>query len=126
MTNKPESLESLWHLTLAPLVWVMHFLACYLTSAIWCAKFAATSDSPNTLRWAIGLYTVIALLLIGGVGRIGYRRDRARRSLYGPHDSDTHEDRHSFIGFAMLLLAGLSAIATIYVGMVAVFVEGCS
>lgn len=125
MKHKPESHESLWYLTFAPLVWATHFMACYLTSAIWCAKFAATSESPNTVRWAIGLYTLVALPVIAWVGWIGHGRDQARVKASGPRDQDTHEDRHSFMGFAMLLLAGLSAVATIYVGLVAVFVGGC-
>ena len=125
MTHKPESQESVWLLTAAPLVWVAHFMACYLTSAIWCAKSAAASDSADTVRWAIGIYTTIALPMLGYIGWIGYRRDQVRRKTHGPHDDDTSAGRHSFIGFAMLLLAGLSAVATIFVGLVAVFVKDC-
>jgi hypothetical protein len=77
-----------------------------------------------TVRVAIALYTLVALTTIGGIGWIGYRRHS-----YGgaelPHDDDTPEDRHRFLGFATLLLSGLSAVATLYAALVAVFIRSC-
>jgi len=42
-----------------------------------------------------------------------------------PHDDDTPEDRHRFLGFATLLLSALSAVAVLYAGLVAVFIRSC-
>jgi hypothetical protein len=58
------------------------------------------------------------------VGWIGVRKHRAGAGA-PPHDDDTPEDRSRFIGLATLLLAGLSAIATMYSALVAVFLETC-
>jgi hypothetical protein len=70
------------------------------------------------------VYTALALAAIGIVGWIGYRRHRFGNAD-APHDDDTPEDRHRFLGFATLLLSGLSAVAVIYAALVAVFVERC-
>jgi len=42
-----------------------------------------------------------------------------------PHDADTPEDRHRFLGFATLLLSGLSAVAVIYTALVVVVFRSC-
>jgi hypothetical protein len=42
-----------------------------------------------------------------------------------PHDDDTPEDRRSFMGFATLLLCGLSAVAVVFVALPARFLEVC-
>ncbi len=85
----------------------------------------AERDAPlDTVRVAIAIYTVLALAGIGLTGWLGYRR-HAFGEESPPHDDDTPEDRHRFIGFATLLLSGLSAVATIYVALAAVFMETC-
>ena len=120
----PESRESLWLLVAAPLVWTAHFLMAYGTAAIWCAK-AAGPDAPlGPVRLAIAGYTVVALALIAWVGREGWKRHSLGRAEV-PHDEDTPEDRHRFLGFATLLLAGLSGVAVVYEALAAVFVETC-
>lgn len=119
-----ESRQSLWLLTAAPLIWSAHFLASYLTAAIWCAKAVDRDGSLQTVRIAIGVYTVLALAGIGFVFWVGYRRHTHGEGEL-PHHDDTPEDRHRFLGFATLLLAGLSFVATIYVAMAAVFMETC-
>lgn len=119
-----EERESLWWLTAAPLVWIAHFLACYLTAAVTCAKAESRAVSLDEVRLAMAVYTALALLAIAVVGWHGLRRHR-RGVASLPHDHDTRGDRHRFLGFATLLLAGMSAVATIYGGLVAVFVETC-
>jgi hypothetical protein len=123
--HKPEENESVWMLVLAPSIWAVHFMASYLTAAIWCAKVAQPGESIATVRWAIAIYTIVAIALIFVVGRVGYLRHTSRSVAAGPHHTDTAEDRHSFMGFAMLLLSALSIVATIFVALVAVFVENC-
>ena len=119
-----EEEQSLWWLTVSPTIWAAHFLGSYLTAAIWCAKVAEPGGSLQTVRVAIAIYTALALVAISVVGWIGYRKHK-----YGvatlPHDFDTPQDRHRFLGFATLLLSGLSGVATIFVALVVVFLGNC-
>lgn len=119
-----ESNQTLWLLAASPLVWIAHFLACYLTAAIWCAKVVDDGGSLGSVRIAIAVYTVFALAGISFIGWSGYRRHRHGEAAV-PHDFDTPEDRHRFLGFATLLLSGLSAVATIFVALAAVFFPDC-
>jgi hypothetical protein len=95
MTHLPEEHESLWMLTAAPAIWAVHFLASYLTSAIWCAKLAGPDGALGSVRVALALYTVLALT---GIGIIGWRAFRRHRfgSTTVPHDFDSREGRHRF------------------------------
>jgi hypothetical protein len=124
MTDFPEQNESLWILTVAPVLWAIHFLLSYLTAAIWCAKFAGTDYSLFGVRVAIIVYTVVALVGIGITGWVGFRRHGHGTETL-PHDFDSPESRHRFLGFATLLLAGLSAVATVYAALVIVFIRSC-
>lgn len=124
METPREDKESLWTLIVSPTIWAAHFMACYLTAAIWCAKVAPRTGSIEPVRWAIAAYTVAALIGIGLNGWSGWRRHRfAFEPL--PHDFDTPGDRHRFLGFATTLLALLSAVATIFAAIVVVFFEDC-
>lgn len=119
-----ESNQSLWMLVISPAIWSIHFLACYITAAVWCAKFAGPRGSLTGVRIAIAGYTILALVGIAAIGWWGYCRHRNGPATV-PHDFDTPEDRQRFIGFATLLLSALSAVATLFVAMVAVYVERC-
>lgn len=119
-----ETNQSLWLLTLSPTIWSWHFLACYATAAIWCAKFSGPDQSLGIVRVAIAIYTIVALTGIGMTGMIGYRRHTFGNTTV-PHDFDTPADRHRFLGFATVLLSALSAIATLFVALAAVFIENC-
>jgi hypothetical protein len=119
-----EHEESLWWLTVSPSIWAAHFLASYLTAAIWCAKAVPPGGPLAPVRTAIAAYTAVALAGIVATGWHGLRRHRLGTAAR-PHDVDTPGDRSRFLGFATLLLSGLSAVATVYVALVAVFVETC-
>lgn len=121
MVRHPEYRENFWMLVVAPLIWAAHFLLSYVTAAIWCAK---VGGSLGEVRTAIAVFTAVALAGIGFVGWRGYRRHRLDSAAV-PHDTDSPKDRHLFMGFATLLLSGLSAVATIYVALTALFVESC-
>jgi hypothetical protein len=124
MTPPEEKDESLWRLTASPAIWTAHFLLSYLSAAIWCAKVASPDGSLWVVRVAIAIYTVVALVGIGIIGWIGYRRHSLGSEIV-PHDFDTRADRHRFLGFATLLLSALSAVATLYVALAAIFIGMC-
>ena len=119
-----ETNQSLWMLTASPVIWAVHFMACYLTVAIWCAKVAGQDGSLGDARTAIVVYTVLALAGIAVIGWRGYRR-HSYGGATTPHDFDTPADRHRFMGFATLLLSLLSAVATIYAALTIAFIGGC-
>lgn len=119
-----EHHESLWTLIASPLIWAVHFLACYLTAAIWCAKLGDSQRSFQEVRLAIAVFTVVALLGIAINGRTGYQHHRLGDARL-PHSADSEEDRYRFLGFATVLLAVLSAVATLFVAAAAVFISSC-
>ena len=119
-----ERNQSLWMIVISPTIWAVHFLASYITAAVWCAKFAGRDGPLESARWTIAAYTIVALAGIGFTGWRGYRRHTYGTATV-PHDFDTPEDRHRFLGYATVLLSGLSAVATIFEALVIVFVETC-
>jgi hypothetical protein len=125
MTDPRESKENLWLLPASPAIWAAHFLTSYATAALWCGKLAGAGDSLTPVRAVLALYTLVALAAIAVVGWRGYLRHR-----YGdappPHDDDSAEDRHRFIGFSTLLLSGLSIVAILYTSLAAVFFRSCA
>jgi hypothetical protein len=125
----PEHRESLWILTFAPTIWAAHFLLSYLTAAVWCAKAAGIDGGFGDVQMAIGVYTVTALGGIAIVAWRGWRRQSVPGFQAPPGEfeaaADTARDRHLFLAFSTLLLSGLSAVATIYVGIAPVFVGDC-
>jgi hypothetical protein len=124
MSQTAEQHQSLWLLAASPIVWAAHFLLCYITAAIWCEKVVAPGGALSTVRVTIAAYTAVALAVIGIIGWIGYRR-HSYGSADLPHDDDTPEDRHRFLGFSTFLLSGLSAVAVLYAALVAVFIGSC-
>lgn len=121
--HPPERPFHLWLLAVGPGLWAAHFLACYLTAAIWCAK-APAGEALGPVRWAVAAYTAAALAGIGWVLWHGWRR-LAPGAGEGPHEGDTAVDRERFLAFATLLLSGLSAVATLYTALAAVFIGDC-
>lgn len=125
MSRTPDT-DTLWMLTLAPAIWAAHLMLCYLTAAIWCAKFAGVDGGLGGVRLAIGWYTAVALMGIAIVGWEGSRRHRhGTEAIQHDFDSDSPDDRHRFLGFATLLLSGLSAVAIAYVALASVYFESC-
>ena len=106
-----EKKESLWALAAAPLIWAAHFVAAYGTAAVYCAKLPHVSFAPA--RVALAIMTGIALAAVALVGWRGWRRHRQGSGAL-PHDADSPEDRHRFLGFATALLSGLSALTILF------------
>lgn len=124
MGRTAESRQPLWIVPGPLVVWAVHFMACYITAALWCGRVVGRTGALGAARTAIGLYTAVALALIAAIGWRGYRA-HARGPGGPPHDDDTAEDRHRFLGLASLLLSGLAVVAVIYSGMTALFIETC-
>lgn len=120
----PERRETLWLLTFGPLIWSAHFLLSYLTAAVWCAKIAGREGSLNGARLAIVLYSLAALSGVGLTAWRGFRQFSFGEATT-PHDFDTAADRHRFLGFATLLLCGLSFVAILYVTLAALLIRSC-
>jgi hypothetical protein len=99
-------------------------MLCYMSAAIWCAKVVGPGGSLATVRMAIAVYTALALAGIAVIGWRGYHR-HSFGNVSLPHDADTPEDRHRFLGFATSLLSALSAVAVVYAALVAVFFRSC-
>lgn len=119
-----ESNQTLWLLAASPTIWAVHFLACYITAAVWCAKTPDPTAPLDAVRWAVAAYTAVALAGIAFTGWRGWKRHRYGTATT-PHDFDTPGDRHRFLGFATLLLSGLSFVAVVWVALVPLFVETC-
>ncbi len=118
-----EEKENLLLLVASPLAWALHLAVSYSTAAIHCAK-ASAHGGLLVPRVVIAICTLLALAVIFVVGRRGYRSHRLGESP-PPHDADTAEDRHRFLGFATLLLSGLSAVAVVFEALPAIFIGSC-
>lgn len=111
----PERTRYLVMLAAPPAIFITHFVTVYALASVWCSKFAASPDGG--LRGALLPFAAITLAAIGGVAWIGWNAHGRHRhgSEAAPHDMDTPGDRHRFMGFATLLLAGLSAVGIAFV-----------
>lgn len=119
-----EKRETLWLLTVSPTIWALHFLLSYITAAVWCAKVVGRDGPLGGVRTAVAVYTVLALAGIAVTAWRGYLRHRHGTAAV-PHDFDSPADRHRFLGFATLLLSGMSAVAVVYVALAVVFIGSC-
>ena len=118
-----EEQSSLWLIALGPLVWAAHFALSYASVAVFCAKAADTSLLP----WRLGsaALTVIALLLILGIGWRAWKQWNLLSDYEWSQSEATGEHRHEFLGHAALLLCGASFVGVVYGGLPAVFLETC-
>jgi len=120
----PRQVETLWTLFTAPVVWALHFLACYIGAAIFCEKQGFLGNDFNNLRIAIGVVTVLSLGMIALSAALAWRQ-------WGfgtgdpPHDDPTRRDRLLFQGYATLLLSGLSFVAVVFTALPALFITEC-
>lgn len=117
-----ESRQRLWIVPAPLVIWVTHFLLCYVTAALWCGRIVGGVEPPRML---IAVYTLVGLAAIAAIAWTGYRAHRHGGET-PPHDADSAADRHRFIGHATTLIAGLSAVAVIYSAMAAVVIRTCA
>lgn len=136
MTIRPESItaedrQSLWLLVISPSIWAAHFLTSYIWAAVWCGAADHRGGGLGPLRVGIVALAVVSLIGIGLTGRLAWRKHThpgsgsAQGSNDPPHEADTAEDRHRFLGWATVLLSALSAIATVYVALSVLFIRSC-
>jgi len=109
----PREIETFWTLFTAPIVWALHFLVCYLTAAIFCAKGGSAQQYVG-LQLMLGALTLLALVSIA----ISATADP-------PHDESTDRARRLFQGFATLLLSALSFVAVLFVATPIMLINGC-
>ncbi|WP_407652746.1 transmembrane prediction [Aporhodopirellula aestuarii] len=116
--------QQLWWIALGPSIWAVHFLACYLTAAIWCEKFASAGSANSPLWWLIGVYSVIALVGLIVVSVMSFRSFR-RGDPPVSYDFDDPHERTPFLGFTAYLLSLLSIVATLFTVLVFLLVRSC-
>lgn len=123
--NVSERHDSLWWVAAPPGVWAAHFVLSYATAAVWCAK-AGPDASLLVARAAIGVYTALGLVAVAGVARRGLAQYRSLpREAAEAEDLDSSEVRHHFLGFTLVALSALSALAISFGAMAAVFIGSC-
>lgn len=122
--SKPHPIRrGLWWIVLSPMVWAFHFLACYVTVAIYCEKFS--SNSHHEWLWClIGGYTAVAVAAIGVIACRSFRGFRQADPPL-PYDFDDPSDRTHFIRFTAFLLSLLSLIATLFTALALLIVRSC-
>jgi len=124
LNSLPERPRYLVLLAASPTIWAGHFLLAYCTAAVWCEKAAPPGGSLGAAGVAIWIFTAAALAAISIIGWLAWRRHRHGNGEQ-PHDFDSPADRHRFLGFACLLLSGLSAVAVVYSSLAVALVGSC-
>ena len=122
MTGHPhERPEPLWVPVIAPVVWACHFEICYVLGALSCGRFTHLGRGAVT---EIAVATAVATLLIAACFARGWQRHGYQLAV-GANDDDSAADRQRFVAVTTMLLAGVSLIGTLFVGIGALLVEPC-
>lgn len=116
----------------APTVWALHFLVSYTAAAAYCAKTMADARVFTGASWpditvarlVILAATAVALAVIALCTRQAWGHWRGG-DVDPPFDEPSFEGRQGFLGFATLLLCGLSVVGVIFVALPAVFIGDC-
>lgn len=129
VTQRIES-DSLFSLIIGPMIWVVHFLTVYLTTAIACAKgfFDLKIFGFGIVPLIVAVATVIAVGLILDGAVVAIRRWRGPWGVetpLPPHDQADKQSRRRFLAYAGLLLCGLSLIATVWEALPVLFMDSC-
>jgi len=115
----------LWRVILAPVIWAVHFLVCYIAAAVYCEKAGRMADLlPAQL--IVGAATLAAL---GGIAFIFHSLWKVRgvstvNDNYN-YAGSTPEERHRFLSHVALMLCVLSSVAIVYAALPAVFLDIC-
>lgn len=115
--------QTLWALALAPTVWAVHFLFCYVYTAIRCAK-GGPLENLEDVRIAIAVATLVGLIIVVASGYVAWAQSLVEGDP-PPHQESTDEDRLRFLAVATLLLAGLSFVAILFTAIPAMVFQDC-
>lgn len=124
MDTPKQTQDTLWTLIVAPTVWALHFLLCYIVAAFECAPNVAIFEPIVVTRLVVAGLTVLALAIIAVVFRRALREWRGHDRGF-THDADTDLDRERFLEFSTLLLGALSFVSVIFVALPAFFSVDC-
>lgn len=116
-----ERHEKLWIPVIAPVVWALHFQVCYALAALSCGRFTEIGRGAHV---EIAIVTTAAAVLIALCFLRGWRRHGYELAM-GANDDDSAVDRQRFVAVTTMLLAGLSLLGTLFVGIAALAVEPC-
>lgn len=115
----------LWRVIVSPIIWAVHFLASYVTVAIYCEK-AGRDAALDPAEIAVLVYTVVALAGIGwstwGLWRV---RGRSLTDDDFEYEHNAPEERHRFLDHVALMLCVLSAVAVLYVAIPMLYLSSC-
>lgn len=115
---------NLWTLIAPPTVWSIHFLVCYVAAAVYCAKAGTLLADLAPIRVVIAVATVAALAAIAAAAWQAIRHGGLGSGV-PPHDEDTPAVRDRFLGFATILLCGVSGVGVLFVALPAVLIGDC-
>jgi hypothetical protein len=115
----------LWRVILAPAVWSLHFLVCYVGAAIYCEKLGRDA-ALDPVRVLVVLATAVGLAVVGlstrGLWRV---RGRSLTDDDFDYEHNSPEERHRFLSHVALMLSALSAIGMIYVALPVFLLGSC-
>ena len=124
METDRQTRDTLWTLIAAPTVWAFHFLFAYVLAAFECAPNAQIFEPIGGTRVAVGMVTLVSLVLIGLVLRRSWREWRHHGGGF-QHDQDTDLSRERFLEFSTLLLASLSFVAVLFDTLPVLLIGDC-
>lgn len=115
----------LWSVIIAPTIWALHFLACYVTAAIYCEKLGRDAPLGDIRVLVIG----VTLVALAGIFWCGWRVwrvwDRSLTDNDFEYEHNTPEERHRFLSHVALMLCVLSAVAVAYVTIPMLYLDSC-
>ncbi|MGR3571829.1 hypothetical protein [Brevirhabdus sp.] len=118
--------DSLWRITLSPVIWALHFVTVYGATAIYCAKLVPDEGAILGLRYGIAAVTVAAVLAIVLIGWRSWKHWGYLKTHDYRHELSVVEHRHRFLGHAAFLLSVISLIAVLYSSLPAIFIGNCA
>lgn len=117
--------DNLWTLIAAPTIWAVHFLASYVAMAVVCARFWQDAGAVAGARVGVGAATLIAAALCAAIGLRAWREWRRGQQQRQKQGQEKGSERERFLEFATLLLAGLSVVGVLFVGLPVLLIDGC-
>ena len=114
------TLQRLITLIGAPLIWMAHFLVCYVIVALVCALQLTDANllGLDPAELGVAIVTALALLLMGGIAAVNLRKWRY------PSGPDPEISR--FFAANTLLLCMLSALSLLWVAFPTALLPTCA